>query len=69
MMNDELTNIEFIVICCLLFVMVIFPIILIIREDKKQKKRVNDYADSCGKLFEAVGHIAYSAFKENSKKN
>ena len=29
---------------------------------------MNDYADSCGKLFKAVGHIAYSAFEENSKK-
>lgn len=44
------------------------PIFLAIRETRLHKKRIESYAESCGKLFASIAIISLSAFREISKR-
>lgn len=65
------TNISFTAILTVTIFSVLsigIPIFLEIRETRLHKKRIESYAESCGKLFESIAIISLSAFREVSKR-
>ena len=65
------TEISFTMGCFMILLGVLaigIPIIMAIRETRLHKKRVEIYAESCGKIFESIALISITAFREISKR-
>jgi cytochrome bd-type quinol oxidase subunit 2 len=71
MNSSHLTTSEFYIVCiCFILILatLIGSVYLAVKETRRQKRMVEERAESIGKAFESIGLIAFSIFREVSER-
>lgn len=71
MNSSHLTTSECYIVCiCLIFILAVLigSVYLAVKETRRQKRMVEETAESIGKAFESIGLISFAIFREISKR-